>query len=175
MAPPIPHVMSGTVSSDVECRFTETGLAVCRFRVTATPSHWDAAAQTWRDSAPIPYICTAWRDLARNATESLTPGVTVLITGRITEIRDNSIYLSVDDLGVSLRQRIAYTEVSLPSPAAAAPVAAHPTPQPAAPSAPRAATRQAGNPPAWWDKQRSSGWSEPAASAADGSPLHVVR
>jgi single-strand DNA-binding protein len=172
----IPHVLSGTVSSDVECRFTESGIAVCRFRVTATPSQWDAAAQTWRDGPPIPYVCTAWRDLARNATESLTIGVTVLVKGRITETRDDSIYVSVDDLGVSLRQRIAYTEASLPSPAAAAPVAPPPTAQPATPSTSPAATRHPGNPPAWWDEQRSSGWANTGTpAAADGSPLHVGR
>lgn len=45
--------------------------------------------------------------------------------GRITQIRDNAVYLSVDDLGLSLRQRIAYTETSLPSPAATAPLSPH--------------------------------------------------
>ncbi|MFC9932328.1 single-stranded DNA-binding protein [Streptomyces sp. NPDC127190] len=174
MAPSIRHV-SGTVTSDVECRFTEGGIAVCRFRLTETPSQWDAAAQKWRDGTPIPYVCTAWRDLAHNAAESLTSGVTVLVKGRITEIKDNSIYLSVDDFGISLRQRIAYTEASLPSPAAAAPIAPPPTPHPAAPVASRPLTKRPGNPPAWWERQRSSGWSNTAASSADGSPLHVGR
>lgn len=174
MAPSITHVC-GTVTSDVECRFTESGIAVCRFRITETPSQWDTATQNWRDGTPIPYVCTAWRDLARNAAESLTSTVTVLVKGRITEIKDNSIYLSVDDLGISLRQRIAYTEASLPSPAAAAPVVSPPMPQPAAPSAPRPPTKQPGNHPAWWEKQRSSSCSNTAASSTDASPLHVGR
>ncbi|MFZ4246617.1 single-stranded DNA-binding protein [Streptomyces griseoincarnatus] len=174
MTPSITHV-SGTLTSDVECRFTESGIAVCRFRLTETPRQWDTATQKWRDGTPIPYVCTAWRDLARNAAESLINGVTILVKGRITEIKDNSAYLSVDDLGISLRQRIAYTEASLPSPAAAAPVAPPPTPQPAAPGAPPPPTRQCGNPPGWWDKQRPSGWSGTAASGADGSPLPVGR
>lgn len=59
--------------------------------------------------------------------------------------------------------------------AAAAPVAPPPTPQPAMTSTAHQNVRKPGNPPAWWEEQRSSGWSEPAASAADGSPLHVVR
>ncbi|MFE2583305.1 single-stranded DNA-binding protein [Streptomyces sp. NPDC059378] len=174
MAPSVTHV-SGTVTGNVECRFAESGIAVCRFRLTETPSQWDAAAQAWRDGAPISYVCTAWRDLAANATESLTAGVTVLVKGRITEIRDNSLYLSVDDLGISLRQRIAYTESSLPSPAAAAPVTPPPAAQPAAPSTPRPATRGPGNPPAWWEARRSSGWSEPRTSttAAGAAPPHV--
>ncbi|MGW7365411.1 single-stranded DNA-binding protein [Streptomyces sp. NPDC054841] len=177
MSPSITHV-SGTVASDAECRFTESGIAVCRFRLTEVPMQWDSATQTWRDGTPISYVCTAWRDLARNATESLVNGVSVLVKGRITEIKDNTIYLSVDDLGLSLRQRIAYTETSLPSPAAAAPVSPPSKPQPAAPSTPRPATRRPGNPPAWWEEQRSSGWwsdTGTSSAAAGGTPLHVGR
>ncbi|MDQ0956103.1 single-strand DNA-binding protein [Streptomyces phaeochromogenes] len=174
MAPSVTHV-SGTVTGDVECRFTESGLAVCRFRLTETPTQWDAAARKWRDGTPIRYICTAWRELARHATESLVNGVNVLVKGRITEIKDDSIYLSADDIGISLRRRIAYTETSLPSPAATAPITPPPTPQP--PTASSAATRRPGNPPAWWEEERTSGWSSSNASAAaaDGAPLHVGR
>ncbi|MFJ4748896.1 single-stranded DNA-binding protein [Streptomyces albogriseolus] len=173
MTPSVTHV-SGTVTGDVEVRFTESGVAVCRFRLTDTPAQWDAAAQKWRDGTPIRYVCTAWRTLARNAAESLVNGVNIQVRGRITEIRDNAVYLSADDIGISLRQRIAYTETSLPSPAAT-PVTAPPSPAP--PSSSRPATRRPGNPPAWWDERRPSGWSgdtRPPA-AADGTPLHVGR
>jgi single-strand DNA-binding protein len=70
MALSVTHV-SGTVAGDVEVRFTQDGIAVCRFRLTETPTPWDAVTQKWRALEPIPYICTAWRDLATNATESL--------------------------------------------------------------------------------------------------------
>ncbi|MFC8094702.1 single-stranded DNA-binding protein [Streptomyces sp. NPDC057301] len=146
MAPSVTHV-TGTITGDVEVRFTQNGIAVCRFRLSETPSQWDTATQKWRDGAPIPYICTAWRDLANNAAESLVDGVNVLVNGRITEIRDNSIYLSVDDLGISLRRRIAYTETSLPSPIAARPVSPPPTPQ-SATAAAQPANGRPGNPPA---------------------------
>lgn len=101
-------------------------------------------------------------------------GVNILVKGRITEIRDNAVYLSADDIGISLRQRIAYTEASLPSPAAAAPVT---PPPPAPPSPSHPAARRPGNPPAWWEERRSSGWSSngPSPAAADGTPLHVGR
>lgn len=120
MAPSVTHV-TGTVAGGVEVRFTQEGIAVCRFRLTETPTQWDATAQKWRDLEPIPYICTAWRDLASNAAESLVDGVSVLVKGRVTGVKDDSIYLSIDDLGISLRRRIAYTETSLPSPIAAPP------------------------------------------------------
>lgn len=173
MSTPVTHV-SGTVASDVEVRFTESGLAVCRFRLTEVPRKWDPTTQKWLDGTPIPYVCTAWGDIARNATESLVNGSAVLVRGRITEIRDNAIRLSVDDLGLSLRDRIAYTEAGLPGPGAAAPVSPSPTPQPSEQDAARPTTRRPGNPPDWWDERRSSGWSAPAAStAADASPLRV--
>ncbi|WP_217137266.1 single-stranded DNA-binding protein [Streptomyces sp. AC558_RSS880] len=179
MAPSVTHV-SGTVTGDVEVRFTDSGVAVCRFRLTQTPTQWDAAARQWRDGTAIRYVCTAWRGLARNATESLTDGVNVLVTGRITEIRENAVYLSVDDLGISLRQRIAYTETSLPSPAAAAPisptasvasVAAPAAAQPAGMGAGGPAAGQASGPPAWWERRRTAGWHHPAArTPADVGP-----
>ncbi|MFC9165574.1 single-stranded DNA-binding protein [Streptomyces fungicidicus] len=168
MAPSVTH-MSGTVTGDVEVRFTESGLAVCRFRLTQTPTQWDAAAQQWHDGTPIPYVCTAWRDLARNATESLTDGVSVLVTGRITELRDNTVHLSVNDLGISLRQRIAYTETSLPSPAATAPLspttsaAPPPATQPARMAASGQTAGQTGSPPAWWEQRRATGQHHHAA------------
>lgn len=151
MAPSVRHV-SGHVTGEVEVRFTDSGVAVSRFRLTETPTHWDPTTQKWREGAQIRYICTAWRELARHTGESLTDGVDVLIKGRITDVRDNAIYLSVDDIGISLRQRIAYTESSLPSPSAARPM---PVPC-AASGVPRTATRQADAPPAWWQVQTPS-------------------
>ncbi|MEU3855553.1 single-stranded DNA-binding protein [Streptomyces sp. NPDC029554] len=182
MAPSVIHV-SGTVTGSVEVRFTDSGVAVCRFRLTQTTTQWDAAAQQWRDGTPIRYVCTAWRDLARNATESLVDGVRVLVTGRVTEIRDNAVYLSVDDLGISLRQRIAYTETSLPSPAAAASVSptasvasvAAPTAQRAAAGA-RDPAGQAGGPPAWWEQRRATGWHRTTArTPADAASPNAGR
>ncbi|WP_331740690.1 single-stranded DNA-binding protein (plasmid) [Streptomyces sp. NBC_00015] len=164
--------VSGTVAGNIEIRFTESGLAVCRFRLTEVPRKWDPATRQWLDGTPIPYVCTAWGDLARNATESLVNGSAVLVRGRITEIKDNAIRLSIDDLGLSLRERIAYTEAGLPGPGAAAPVNRPPTEQDAA----KRATSRPGNPHSWWEERQSPGWSEPVSStAADASPLRVSR
>ncbi len=155
MVPSVTHV-SGAVTGEVEVRFTNSGVAVCRFRLIETPRSWNRATQKWQDGT-VRYICTAWDDLATHATESLVDGVHVLATGSVTEIRDNVIYLTADDLGVSLRARIAYTESSLPSPQAARPITAPAAPQPA--TAARASTGQPGRPPAWWEKQRAAHWS----------------
>ncbi|WP_393101721.1 single-stranded DNA-binding protein [Streptomyces sp. LN325] len=138
------------------------------------PSQWDSTNRQWRDGTPIRYVCTAWGDLARNATESLVDGSAVLIRGRVSGVKDDAIWLSVDDLGLSLRERIAYTEAGLPGPGAAAPVSPPPAPQHAAQETPQPATRRPGSPPGWWDDRRSSNWSRPSTcTAADASPLRV--
>ncbi|MFD9791326.1 single-stranded DNA-binding protein [Streptomyces sp. NPDC059070] len=163
VAPALP--VSGTVTGAVECRITETGTVIARFRLTARPREWNPRSRTWHDGTPVIYICTVWRDLARNAAESLTDGVAVLVHGRITEVRDNTLWLSVDDLGISLRQRIAYTEASLPSPAAAAPISAPP-----AAAAPSPAASRDSRPP-WWAAARTQGWTAaitgPAGTSAE--------
>ncbi|MDG4857080.1 single-stranded DNA-binding protein [Streptomyces sp. T-3] len=164
MALSVRHV-SGTVTGAVEVRFTGDGVAVCRFRVTETPTWWDRATQKWRDGTPIHYICTAWRDLATNAAESLVDGVHVLLMGRITEIKDNSVYLSLDDLGISLRKRIAYTEASLPSELASAPTTPH-APAPRVPAG-AAATQPNGR-----TAQPQRGWAGFARTAAATDPAH---
>lgn len=132
----------GDVNGGVESRFTDSGILVTRFRLVSTPLRWDQA-QGWVPGPPLHYVCTAWRDLARNAAESLVDGTTVLTFGRITEVREDTQWLSVDELGVSLRARIAYTEESLPGPNAAAPVKGAP-PGPAQHPVPERAVVEAG-------------------------------
>lgn len=162
--------ITGIVTGDVESRFTESGVAISRFRLTSTPREWDAANSAWRDGKPIHYVCTLWRETAANAAESLVHGIEVLVHGRITDVRDSTLWISVDAIGVSLRQRIVYTEASLPGPAAAAPIIAPPPPRPAAPSASRPAARRPGNPPHWWEEQRSA---NRPATAADRATLRT--
>ncbi|MGV9705322.1 single-stranded DNA-binding protein [Streptomyces sp. NPDC003483] len=170
---PTTHV-SGTITGEVEIRFTDSGHTICRFRLTDVPRQWNSTTQQWQDGTPILYVCTAWGDLARNVTESLIDGSSVLLRGRITGIKDDAIWLSVDDLGLSLRERIAYTEAGLPGPGSAAPVNPPAPPQPAEQQTARAATRKPGSPPGWWDDRRTSGWDAPNASTAtSAAPLHV--
>ncbi|MBK3628935.1 hypothetical protein JHN59_29740 [Streptomyces sp. MBT49] len=95
-------------------------------------------------------MCTAWDDIARNATESLVDGTAVLAHGRITEIKDTTICLSIHDLGLSLRHRIAYTEAGLSG--------AH-TPTP--PSSPHH----------WWEKQPTHHEPGPANAPTTGTSL----
>lgn len=160
--------VTGTVTGDVECRFTDDGTVIARFTLIATPRNFNTTTQAWEDGKPVRYVCTLWRDLARHAAESLVDGVDVLVLGRVKDIRDNAVHLSVNDIGLSLRHRIAYTEASLPSPAAARPTptspssplpAPAPAPAPARVPQPSAASpRGPGQQPDWWARERQAGW-----------------
>jgi single-strand DNA-binding protein len=104
--------VTGNLTADVELRFTEIGgIAVANFVIASTPRTFDREAGQWRDADPLFLRCTAWRQLAETAAESLTRGTRVIAQGRLRqksfETRDGdkctSIELDVDELGPSLR------------------------------------------------------------------------
>ncbi|MEU8481510.1 single-stranded DNA-binding protein [Streptomyces hygroscopicus] len=162
--------VSGTVVGNPEIRFTDSGIAVARFRMKSVPRVWDARGERWTDGKELRYICTVWRKLAEHVAESLVDGVTVVVTGRVTDADGGVLYLSVDDIGVSLRSRIAYTEHSLPSPLAAGPQTGAAAPPPAhhrtGSSAAAEAATTPGAAPEWWRNQRTRGWQDIAQLAA---------
>ena len=60
---------------------------MARFTVAVNPRVFDKASGEWRDGDPSFYNCTAWRQLAENAAESLSKGVRVIVTGTIAQQR----------------------------------------------------------------------------------------
>ncbi|MZE80919.1 single-stranded DNA-binding protein [Streptomyces xinghaiensis] len=156
---------SGTVTGDPECRYHQD-IPVARFRVVSTPRVWDARTRAWRDGPPQRHICTVWRKAAEHVMESLVDGVGIVVLGRITRTDGEAVHISVDDVGVSLRNRIAYTESALPSPLAAAPQTAL-RPEPAQPqNAENPGLPPSGGTPDWWHQARRSGWPGFAQTAA---------
>ena len=101
----------GNLTGDPELRFTPAGHAVADFTVASTPRTFDRQAGAWRDGEPLFLRCTAWRQLAEHAAESLTRGTRVIVTGRLrqrsfelTEGGTRTVTeLDVDELGPSLR------------------------------------------------------------------------
>lgn len=73
----------GNLVDAPELRFTPSGVAACRFTVAHTPRTRDAAGGEWKDGEPTFLDCTAWRQLAENATESLIKGARVIVSGRL--------------------------------------------------------------------------------------------
>lgn len=101
----------GNLTADPELTFTPRGDAVVNFTVASTPRYFDRAANEWRDGDPLFLRCSAWRQAAENAAESLTRGARVIVTGRLKQrsytTREGDkrtvIELDVDELGPSLR------------------------------------------------------------------------
>src|SRR5215472_3948189 len=101
----------GNLTADPDLRFTPGGVAMAKFTVASTPRVFDRDANAYKDGDPLFLTCTAWRDLAEHAAESLHKGTRVVVVGRLRlsrwetdEGEKRSAYgLDVDEVGVSLR------------------------------------------------------------------------
>ena len=103
--------ITGNLTGDPELRFTGTGAAVAAFTVAASRRVYDQASGQWQDGDTLFLRCSAWRDLADHAAESLTKGMRVIVTGRLRqrsyETPDgdkHTVYeVEADDVGPSLK------------------------------------------------------------------------
>jgi single-strand DNA-binding protein len=101
----------GNLTDAPDLRYTPAGVAMLKFNVASTPRVFDKASGEYRDGDPLFLACTAWRELAEHAAESLHRGTRVVAVGRLRlsrwETEDGekrSAYgLEVDELGPSLR------------------------------------------------------------------------
>jgi single-strand DNA-binding protein len=101
----------GNLTGDPELRYTPAGVALAKFTVASTPRVFDRAKNAYRDGDPLFLTCTAWRELAEHAAESLSKGTRVVVVGRLRlsrwendEGEKRSAYgLDVDEVGPSLR------------------------------------------------------------------------
>lgn len=103
--------ITGNLTADPELRFTSSGTAVAAFTVAASRRVYDQASGQWKDGDTLFLRCSAWRDLADHAAESLRRGTRVIVTGRLKQ-RDyeaadgtkRTVYeLDADDIGPSLK------------------------------------------------------------------------
>ena len=103
--------VTGNLTGDPELRFTATGTAVVAFTVAASRRVYDQATGKWQDGDTLFLRCSAWRELADHAAESLTKGMRVIVTGRLkqrsyetTEGDKRTVYeVDADDVGPSLK------------------------------------------------------------------------
>ena len=102
----------GNTTAPVELRFTQSGAAVANWTVASTPRSFDKSKNEWVDGETLFMRCTAWREMAENAAESLgDKGVRVVVTGflkqRSYETREGekrtSYELDVHEIGPSLK------------------------------------------------------------------------
>lgn len=101
----------GNLTDDVQLDFTASNLARARFTVASTPRAFNKATGAWDDGTTLFLRCTAWRQLAEHAAETLTRGMRVIATGRLQQFdwetdegeRRSMLSLNVDEVGPGLQ------------------------------------------------------------------------
>lgn len=73
----------GNLTADPELRFTQNGAAVVNFTVASTPRMYDKQQQQWVDGEALFMRCSAWRDQAEHAAETLAKGMRVVVVGKL--------------------------------------------------------------------------------------------
>ena len=71
----------GNLTDDPELRFTQGGAAVATLRVASNRRFTDRAGNQQEETTYLNVNC--WRDLAENASESLSKGDRVVVIGRV--------------------------------------------------------------------------------------------
>lgn len=114
--------ITGTLVADPEIRFTERATPVARFRLASTPRVYDRSTGQWTDGDSLFITCTVWRHVAEHVCECLQRGMHVIVQGRLRQrtytdhegLKRIVFDLDADDVGLSLRHHIAYTDSTLP-------------------------------------------------------------
>lgn len=100
----------GNLTRDPELRFTPSGQAVTSFGVAVNRRWQNKQTQEWEEATSF-FDVTAWRELAENASESLSKGSRVIVTGRLDQQtwqdQDGSnrskVQIVADSIGPDLR------------------------------------------------------------------------
>jgi single-strand DNA-binding protein len=100
----------GNVTRDPELRFTPSGQATATFGL-AVNRIWNDRQTNERKEAVSFFDIVCWREMAENASESLTKGTRVLVTGRLEQRswetpdgeKRSKIEIVADEIGPSLR------------------------------------------------------------------------
>jgi single-strand DNA-binding protein len=101
--------IAGNLAADPELRFTQSGVAVCNFRVIVNTRAFDRTSNQWLDADVTSYQATAWRGQAENIAKTLSKGDRVIVNGALrTETWDKdgetqyALRLEVHEVGASL-------------------------------------------------------------------------
>lgn len=101
----------GNLTGPVDLKFTPSGAAVAGFTIASTARVFDKKSNEWKDGEPLFLRCTAWRQMAENAAESLEKGTRVIVHGRLHQrsyegrdgSRQTSTELEIEEIGPSLK------------------------------------------------------------------------
>ena len=75
--------LRGLVATTPRHIVTSEGLAITSFRLASTTRRFDRAEERWIDGDTNWYTITAFRQLALNATQSITKGQRIVVTGSL--------------------------------------------------------------------------------------------
>jgi single-strand DNA-binding protein len=100
----------GNITRDPELRFTPTGQATASFGVAVNRRWQNRQTQEWEEATSF-FDVVCWREMAENASESLSRGSRVIVTGRLDqrswETQDgdkrSKVEIVADEIGPSLR------------------------------------------------------------------------
>lgn len=73
----------GNVVSDPQERITETGAVVTNFRLAVNPKKYERSSSRWVDGEAMFFNVSCWRNLASNASQSITKGDPVMVHGKL--------------------------------------------------------------------------------------------
>ena len=100
----------GNLTTDPELRYVSSGTPVASFTVASTPRSLNRQTNQWEDGEAMFVRCSVWREYGENVAETLTKGMRVVVTGRLTVRsyeyngeKHQRIEMQVDEVGPSLR------------------------------------------------------------------------
>lgn len=101
----------GNLTADPELRTLSNGNPVASFTIASTPRTYNRQTQQYEDGTALFMRCSAWRDLAGHCAQSLSKGMRVIATGRLSQrsyqAQDGTnrtvVEMTVDEIGPSLR------------------------------------------------------------------------
>lgn len=100
----------GNITRDPELRFTPTGQATSTFGLAVNRRWQNRQTQEWEEATSF-FDVVCWREMAENASESLSRGARVIVTGRLEQRswetadgeRRSKVEVVADEIGPSLR------------------------------------------------------------------------
>jgi single-strand DNA-binding protein len=102
--------ISGNITRDPEMRYTPSGVSKVTFGVAVNRSWRNQQSQEWEEQTSF-FNVVAWRQLAENASASLTKGSRVVVSGRLEQRswetdqgeKRSIVEIVADDIAPSLR------------------------------------------------------------------------
>jgi single-strand DNA-binding protein len=100
----------GNITRDPELRFTPSGQATATFGLAVNRRWQNRQTNDWEEATSF-FDVVCWREMAENASESLTRGSRVIVTGRLEQRswesqegdKRSKIEVIADEIGPSLR------------------------------------------------------------------------